>query len=272
MRAIFSRAQGAAGLDTFLGSARTLREPSIGLTPVLALVVGVSVAVSSGVLLSALQSGITEASRAQIGADMRVVGATFTRDQLDQVQSVSGVAEATGISGADPAMLDIGGQKRATSVFVVDAAALRSVQGDGPGMLPPGVSLEPVEGGPMPVVVAGATAELIDGSDEVSVSGVDAEVLGITRGPVPVGGRENWVAIDSSYAEEVLGSDPSDRTLLVRIDDGASPEEVERGFARSSATACASTMRPRWPPTSNRALRCRACAGRCSPRPPWPRC
>jgi putative ABC transport system permease protein len=226
LRAIFSRSQASAGLDTFLGSARALREPSIGLTPVLALVVGVSVAVSSGVLLSALQSGVTEASRAQIGADMRVVGATFTRDQLEQVRSLDGVAAATGISGADPATIDIAGSKRATSVFVVDAADLRSVQGEGPGMLPAGVSLEPGDGGIMPIVVAGATDDLIDGSDELSVGGVDAALVGVTRGPVPVGGRENWVAIDSSYAEEVLGRDPSDRTLLVAVEAGASPADV----------------------------------------------
>jgi len=44
----------------------------------------------SGVLLSALQSGVTQASRAQIGADMRVVGATFTEEQLDQVRTLPG--------------------------------------------------------------------------------------------------------------------------------------------------------------------------------------
>ena len=196
----------------------------------LALVVGVSVAISSGILLSVLQSGIAEASRAQIGADMRVVGATFTPDQLEQIAGLDGVAAVTGISGADPATLDVAGVKRGTSVFVADAADLRAVQGDGPGMLPPGVSIEPVAGEPMPIVVAGATADLIDGETKLSITGVDAEVVGVTRGPVPVGDRENWVLIDSSYAEDVLGRDPSDRTLLVRIAPGGSGSEVEEGL------------------------------------------
>lgn len=230
LAALHARARRAVGLDGFLGSARALREPAIGLTPVLALVVGVSVAVSSGILLSALQSGITEASRAQIGADMRVTGASFTREQMDRVQDIDGVAAATGISGAEPATLDINGQKRATSAFVVDAAELRAVQGDGPGMLPPGVSLEPVDGGTMPIVVSGFTADLIDGSTELRLGGVDAEVVGVTSGPVPIGTRENWVSLDASYAEEVLGRDPADRTVLVRLDDGASPGAVEAGL------------------------------------------
>lgn len=229
LRAVLGRARRSAGLDAFLGAARALREPSIGLTPVLALVVGVSVAVSSGILLSALQTGVADASRAQIGADVRITGASFTRDQLDRVGAVEGVAAATGISGADPATIDVDGVKRGTSVFVVDAAGLRAVQGEGPGMLPPGVSLEP-SGELMPIVVSGPVADRIDGSGEVSIGGVDAAVVGVTRGPVPVGARENWAAIDSSYAAAVLGRDPSDRTLLVRLAEGASIDEVEPGL------------------------------------------
>lgn len=230
LRVIFVRAHRSSGVTAFLGSARALREPSIGLTPVFALVVGVSVAVSSGVLLSALQNGVAEAAQAQIGGDMRITGGSFTLDQLDQVRAIDGVAAATGISGAENATLDVNGVKRATSVFVVDAADLRDVQGGGAGMLPPGTSLEPVDG-PMPVVVAAATAEIIGGSAEVSVNAVDAAVVGESSGPTPIGARENWVALDSSYAEEVVGRDPSDRTLLVRLEEGASSAAVESALA-----------------------------------------
>jgi putative ABC transport system permease protein len=226
LRAMFGRARASDGLDSFLGSARALRERSIGLTPVLALVVGVSVAVSSGILLSALQTGITDASRAQIGSDVRVTGATFTQEQLDRVAAIDAVAAVAGVSGADPETLELGGAQRGTSVFVVDAADLSAAQGDGPGMLPPGVSLQGADGR-MPIVVSGAAADLIDGSDDLRLGGVDAEVVGVTRGPVPVGARENWIALDSSYAEEVLGRDPADRTLLVRLDDGGSLAQVE---------------------------------------------
>uniref|UniRef100_UPI0013E29505 ABC transporter permease n=1 Tax=Microbacterium sp. CPCC 204701 TaxID=2493084 RepID=UPI0013E29505 len=230
LAAAHARARRGADLDAFVGSARALREPTLGVTPVLALVVGVSVAMSSGVLLSTLQSGVAEASRAQVGADLRVQGALFTREQLERVQQIDGVEPATGISGAEPATLDIGGVREGTSVFVVDAADLRAVQGEGPGMLPPGVSLEPVIDGPMPLVASGDAADLIGDTDELSLDGVDAEMVGVTRGPVPIGGRENWVAIDSSYAEAVLGRDQSDRTILVRLDGDASTDAVEQGL------------------------------------------
>ena len=235
LHGIFDRARRSSRLDAFVGSARALREPSIGLTPVLALVVGVSVAVSSGILLSALQAGITHSARAQVGADMRVTGGSFTLEQLDRVRDIDGVAAATGVSGADPSTLDVNGAKRATSVFVVDAAELRDVQGDGPGLLPPGVSLEPRDDGPMPMVVAGATDRIIGGSDELRLGSVHAEVVGVTSGPSPIGARENWAAIDESYAEDVLGRDPSDRTVLIRLEPDAAPEAVEEQLREAFA-------------------------------------
>jgi putative ABC transport system permease protein len=218
--AVFARARRSPALGAFLGSARALREPTIGLTPVLALVVGVAVAVSSGVLLSALQSGVDESAQSQVGADLRVTGGTFTTEQLEEVRAIDGVAGATGISGAEVAQIDIG-QNRPTSVFVVDAADLRAVQGEGPGLLPPGSSLEAVDGA-MPIVVAAATAAEIAGAGDVRIDGVAAEVVGVSTGPSPIGTRENWVAIDSSYATEVLGRDPGDRTLLISLENDAS--------------------------------------------------
>lgn len=214
-----ARARAGANIDAFVGSARALREPTLGVTPVLALVVGVSVAVSSGVLLSTLQVGIAEASRAQVGADLRVQGAMFSQAEVDGIRQIEGVADASGISGAISATLDIDGKRRGTSVFIVDAASLRDVQGDGPGMLPAGVSIAPAAGSPPMIVVSGVVGDLLGDTAEVGLEGLRMEVAGVTRGPAPIGGRENWVAIDASYAAEVLGRDQSDRTILVRLDD-----------------------------------------------------
>lgn len=223
-----ARARAGDSLDAFIGSARALREPTLGITPVLALVVGVSVAVSSGVLLSTLQAGISDASQAQVGADLRVQGAMFSQAELEGVRTTEGVAEASGISGAVAATLDIGGKRRGTSVFVVDGATLRAVQGGGPGMLPSGVSIAPEPGSTPAIVVSGVVGDLIGDGTEVSLEGLRVEVAGVTRGPVPIGGRENWVAIDAAYAADVLGRDQSDRTLLVRLDDAAQVDDVEQ--------------------------------------------
>lgn len=225
LRRVFDAARRRSTLGPFLGAARALREPAIGLTPVLALVVGVSVAVSSGVLLSSLQEGVARSAQAQIGADLKITGGSFTAEQLEGVRAIEGVDAATGVSGAETATLDVGGQKRPTSVFVVDAADLRTVQGDGPGLLPAGTDLTPGSAA-TPVVVAAATADLIGDSTEVRVNAVPVQVAGVSSGPSPIGSRENWVAIDSSAADEVTGRDPADRTLLLRLESAASVDEV----------------------------------------------
>jgi putative ABC transport system permease protein len=93
-------------------------------------------------------------------------------------------------------------------------------------MLPPGVSLQPGRT-PLPIVAAAPTAEAIHSSADLELDSVPATVAGVSTGPVPIGGREDWVAIDSASAEEVLGRDPSDRTLLVRLGPSASAATVE---------------------------------------------
>lgn len=225
LRAVFARTRAGRDLDGFLGSARALREPSIGLTPVLALVVGVSVAVSSGILLSALQTGIDDTARAQVGADVKLSGQFFTVEQIDAIAGTDGVAAVAGLSDADPGMLEIDGGTRGTSVFVVDAAALREVQEEGPGLLPAGVSLEPGPGA-MPLLASAYAARAIGDAADLGVNGVEARLVGVSEGPVPIGSRENWVAIDSSYAADVLRQDPVDRIVLLRLEPEASANAV----------------------------------------------
>ncbi|MDJ1115375.1 FtsX-like permease family protein [Microbacterium dauci] len=227
LRWLGTRAARRPGVVGFLGSARALRDPAIGITPVLALVVGVAVAVSSGVLLSVIDAGARESSRAQIGGDMRIDGAMFTAAQLEAVGDVDGVAAATGISGAETSQLSIDGRDRNTVVFVVDAAALRAVQGEGPGLLPEGAA--PVAA-PVSIIASGVAADAIGDAGEVELGGVPVDVAGVTRGPVPTGARENWVAIDAAAAEEVLGRDPSDRTIVVRLDAAADATAVEEAI------------------------------------------
>lgn len=236
LRRLLSRARRSPGLGTFVGVARAVREPAIGLTPVFALVVGVSVAVSSGVLLSALQHGVEQSAQAQIGADMRVVGTSFTREQLEQVRGIDGVAAATGISGAEPSTLEVDGVSSPTSVYVVEADELRDVQGESLGLLPPDISLDPTSDD-MSIVVSGLAADRIGDSDEIRVGGVAADVVGVTRGPVPTGPRENWIAIDSAWAIDVVDRDPTDRTILVRLADGASAGAVADGIRSALGVA-----------------------------------
>ncbi|GAB2701463.1 putative ABC transport system permease protein [Microbacterium marinum] len=238
LRRLLARARRSSEVSGFLGAARALREPTIGATPVLALVVGVSVAVSSGILLSVLDAGGEEASRARVGSDVRITGPLFTAAQLDDLRAVAGVSGVAGISGAETARLEMDGVDIATAVFVIESDAVREVQGDGPGLLPPGVALDTPTTDAVPIIASGAVADAIGDADVVRVDTTPVEVVGVTRGPSPTGSRDNWVAIDAGVADEVLGEDPSDRTVLLRLDAGASPADVSdavRGVVSPSA-------------------------------------
>jgi putative ABC transport system permease protein len=225
LRALLERARRGGRMTSFLGAARALREPALGLIPVVALVVGVSVAVSSAVLLSTLQTGIRTSAEGRIGADVRIDGARFDAAALESIRAVDGVAAATGLSGAEPVRLDIGGSERQTSVHLVDARELADVQGSRLGILPPGASLEPGSG-PVPIVVSAGIADLIGGA-AVAVEGVEAEVVGVATGQTPLSSRANWIAVDSSYADTLLGGEAADRLVLARLDAGASAADVE---------------------------------------------
>lgn len=225
LRAVLDRARRGPSVTSFLGAARALREPALGLIPVVALVVGISVSVSSAVLLSTVQTGIRASAEGRVGADIRVDGARFDAAALERIRAVDGVDAATGISGAEPVRLGIDGSERQTSIHLVEARELADVQAGGLGILPGGASLVPGDG-PVPIVVSAGLAELIDG-EAVSVEGVEAEVVGVATGQTPLSSRANWIAMDSSYAEELLGADAPDRIVLARLDPRASVADVQ---------------------------------------------
>jgi putative ABC transport system permease protein len=56
---------------------------------------------------------------------------------------------------------------------------------------------------------------------------VDAEVVGVATGQTPVSSRSNWIAVDSSYADEIVGRDPVDRMVLVKLDAGATASGID---------------------------------------------
>ena len=118
-------------------------------------------------------------------------------------------------------------------------------------MLPPesvahaGASLGSGDGAPVPVVVAAATSDEIVAADDLRVDAADDIVDGVTTDRRRSATRENWVTIDSSYAERTLGRDPSDRTVLVSLDEGASAAAVGRRAAGDPRRRpCVSTPPP----------------------------
>ncbi len=83
LAAISARLRRGPKLTGHLGSALALRGSATPVAPVLAMVVGVAIAVFSSVLVATLDRGTAVAASSSVGADLRVEGALFT-PELDR--------------------------------------------------------------------------------------------------------------------------------------------------------------------------------------------
>ncbi|MET0976732.1 MAG: FtsX-like permease family protein [Leifsonia sp.] len=212
------------GLSAFLGPVRALRDPATGLVPVLALVVGVAVAVSSSVLLSTIRVGIDDAAVTAVGADLRVSGIAITAEQVDAITEIRGVEAAATASGPKSLIIDAGGRRTNTSVVVADMAAIALVQAGQPGALPIDAALTQ-DGPTLPVLAAASTASAIGNATAPELDGEPITIVATVDGPTPLSSRGNWVLLDSAFAKRA-GVNPVTHTMLLRLDPGASTDDV----------------------------------------------
>lgn len=108
-------------LTPFLGAARSVRDTAGGMLPALAVILGVSVAVLSSVLVSTVTSGGERAAWNVTGADIRLSGPPVDQAMLERIAAVDGVEHVGTISKADVNRNLVVGQERLwVSVYLVD--------------------------------------------------------------------------------------------------------------------------------------------------------
>ncbi|MFB6609925.1 FtsX-like permease family protein [Agromyces sp. NPDC056379] len=210
-----------AGLVPFLGSARALRDPSAGLVPVLAVVVGVSVAVFSSVLLGTVQSGVERAADAQVGADASVGGTPFTLEQLDEFEAVPGVAAIAPVYSAKPTKITADGRSRTSTLIVIDAEEMRQVQQGRDSSTPLPAGLDASDADDVPVLLSKTVSDFVSDADSAELDGEDFDALGAVDGRTAFSPRSNWVLMDVDNAKPFTAT-LVPRTVLVRFDEGTS--------------------------------------------------
>ncbi|MDQ0893151.1 ABC transporter permease [Agromyces ramosus] len=224
------RASRRPSLVPFLGSARSLRDPSAGLVPVLAVVVGVSVAVFSAVLLGTVQSGVERTADAEVGADASVSGTPFTLEQQAAFADVPGVAATAPVYATTAIRVSIDGRNRSTTLIVVDVAEMRAVQAGRVDATPlPEVLAESGDDG-VPVVLSRVIASSIEGADEVEIDGEAFEAIGVVDGSTAYLDRASWVLMDRANAEPFTDT-LVPRVVLVRFEPGADVARVTAELA-----------------------------------------
>ncbi|MHC5797614.1 FtsX-like permease family protein [Lacisediminihabitans sp. FW035] len=206
------------GFVGHLGSLRAVRDPPAGLAPVLAMVVGLSVAVFSGVLVGTVQHGVAAAGESNVGADLRVTGATFTDMTLDRISQVHGVSEVAGIyepSTRLDAVLD--GSRFSVALVVADTRRLARVQGDleNVAVVPPGMSR--LSRGAVPgIVFPSYTAATLPGA-RFSVGGEQIHALGDPATGTALSRADAWLLVDRAVAPRFDTPEFRPELALVRL-------------------------------------------------------
>ncbi len=214
------------GLVPFLGSARALRDPSAGLVPVLAVVVGVSVAVFSSVLLGTVHAGVEAAASERVGADASISGRPLTIAQLDEFRAVPGVEAIAPVYSTRPARITIDGRQRSTTLIVIDVGEMRQVQAGRADATPlPPALAEPPGADGVPVLLSGLVDSLISDASAVDLEGEEFASQGVVDGVTAYSPRSSWMLMDRANAEPFTDT-LVPRTVLVRFEPGADAAAV----------------------------------------------
>ena len=227
LRALHAATRRGRGLSAFLGSARTIREGGLAMVPLFALVVGTAVAVFATTMITTLQQGTDAGARAEVGADVRLTGPTFTEDALAEIAAIDGVAATTAVAPAPSIPLYQDGSYVRVSVYAVQSSTQGEVQTGVPDavVLPPG--FDQMDGDTVPVLTA--TGVDVDADADPFLSfreQVPITVVGQAQGAPALAEAAIWVLADLELLREHSGMNLLPRTVLVDVADGADAAQV----------------------------------------------
>lgn len=224
VRGVLARAERERGVGAFVGLARAVRGGTAGLVPLVAVIIGVSVAVFSGLLSSTLTTGLLTAAQASVGADVSIDNVRLGTAGVDEIRAVEGVQAVAGATIGATQKLDIEGRDRfSVAVGLVDPRELAAVQRDVPGRVP----LESALSGPSSMAVpVMASAEVADALSGVRAGKLTDSPVSVVGSPVEgehLGLSGNFLIIDRANADALRFNAPEISTLvLVRVESGAS--------------------------------------------------
>lgn len=215
------------GALSFVGAASAQREGRGRLPSAVGLVVAVTVAVLSTVLLSTVRSGLEIEAWTAVGADLRISGPIVDDATLDQVRAVDGVAAATTVTDVTSAALTTDEGRYPVQVLLVDGADLAEVQEQVPGWSVPTDLGDSAELGPSALLAEGFASS--PGRVNLSVANHTIDLTMVGSAPAVPGASRGtrWVMLERSVVTEVTGASYHPRVLLVRLDDALAPDQVE---------------------------------------------
>jgi len=212
------------GIGAFVGLARAVRGGTAGLVPLVAVIIGVSVAVFSGLLSSTLTTGLSTAAHASVGADVSIDNVRLDADALDGLRALDGVEAVAGTTTGTTQKLDFEGRDRmSVAVVLVDAGELAAVQRDVPGRVPLDDALSGPSTDAAPVMVSAEVSEALGGATTGELGKRPVAVVGTPVGGEHLGLSGKFLIVDRASAEAIPFAAPGISSLvLVRVAPGAS--------------------------------------------------
>ena len=227
LRALHAAARRGRGLSAFLGSARTIREGGLAMVPLFALVVGTAVAVFATTMIATLTQGTDAGARAEVGADVRLTGPTFSEDDLAAIGRIDGVAATTAVAPAPSIPLYQDGSYVRVNVYGVQSSTQGEVQTDVPGAVVLPAEFDQSDDGSVPVLTS--TGLEIDADADPFLSfreQVPITVVGQDDAAPALAETATWILADLDLLREHSGMNLLPRTVLVDVAADADVAQV----------------------------------------------
>lgn len=219
------------GIVAFLGANRSIRDPAAGLAPVLAMVVGLAVAVFSGVLLGTVSHGVTTAAHSTVGADMRIDSPPLWPNQMEAIAAIPGVEEIAGIYEYSRLKNLSVEENISVPTLLADTAALARVQAGVPGTAQIRVDMTKKVGDAMPALLSPSLAAQYAIGENSSLGDADIVTAGESGTSTSLSGVADWVLVDKTFSPELGVYNFVPKIVLMKLDPGADVAAVARAAA-----------------------------------------
>ena len=229
LRAIHARLRARSGFVDFIGSARAVREASAGAAALLALLVGVSIAVSSTVVLSTIDSSAQRMAEIRAGADLTLSVPRFAADAAERVAAIDGVSEVVTVRNVPNVAVVVGNRTTRLPMYALDSEAFQRISPHPDALIPDGASLTASD--PVPVIVSQSAAQRLGITlGDLTIGGtqdkITAEVIAIVEDTTGFASMDVWILVDDEYLDDIVPVAGTVSTLLVDLDDDVDPRDV----------------------------------------------
>ncbi|MEV7631026.1 hypothetical protein AB0N64_01315 [Microbacterium sp. NPDC089318] len=230
-------------LAALLGPARARRDPMVRAAPVLAVVIGLGVALFSVAFAATVTSGIARSAVTAVGADVRVDASYISVDAAERVAELDGIAGVAALRGDSAVPAEAASEDQRAHVYTLDTAEFAGVQRGLSAALPlPSSLAEAADGDRVPVVASETLLERLgvdvrgdlDGID-LEIGGTAVRVVAVAPARVPFGAAEQWVIVDTVNAHELGQRSIGLSQLYLAVAPDTDPDEVGAAAVRETA-------------------------------------